>query len=236
MGFNSSQASPDKHTGYTFRGKEIILAGTHGRPKTGLTAKGIERGIFPPEKEIEIATLFAMTGNIEFAAQKANVQVVHARKLMKTQGFKDLLKEIREENSEKFDAKFSEIVEKAQDELLDRLNEGDVAVLKDGTVIRHPIKAKDLSVINAIAFDKLQLQRGKPTSRVEKLDSDDKLELLAQKFIELAHKASGKRLPTTVEEEVVDAQYVVEEASPADGGSGTQPEVRQESGNPTECG
>lgn len=197
---------PENRTGYTYKGKEILLVRSIGQPYNGLKKLGMEKGVFPKEKEIEAATIFAVTGDIEQTCNLTGIQPIHFRKLIKTEGFQDLLKEIKDENSEKFGAKFTQIVNRAQDILLDRLENGDPKVLRDGTIVYIPVSMRDTAVVVSTNFDKLQLLQGKPTNRTETVSISNKLEALAERFI----KITNKQLKSVREPEIIDAEVVVE--------------------------
>lgn len=152
---------------------------------------GMEKGIYPEEKRIEAVAIYAATGNIRTTAELSKVSETHLRKWRKEDWFQDLLREIRQENNDKIDVKFTEIVELALDGLKERLINGDHQVLKDGTIVRKPISARDLSIVSAINVDKRQLLRGEATSRSESVGrvedkAVDRLEKLAETFENLA--------------------------------------------------
>lgn len=181
----------DKHTGFTFRGQEIVLAKEHGPKHTGLVRMGIARGIYPEEKKIEAVTLYAATGHFGRTSDISGIPEDTLRKWRKQEWFQALLIEIRTENNEKLDSKFTEIVERSLDQLVDRVEKGDYHVLRDGSLVRKPISAKDLSLVAAINVDKRQLLRGEPTSRSESVGSVEekavgRLEKLAETFENLA--------------------------------------------------
>ena len=77
--------------------------------------------------------------------------------------------------------------------MIDRLENGDYHVLKDGTLIRKPINYRDLSVGAAIAYDKRCLGRGDPTSRTERVTIEIQLQRLDTYFKEVTtdDKANG---------------------------------------------
>jgi transposase-like protein len=211
LAFNGKDAGQDKHTGFTFNGKEIILSKTRGRPFTGLVKKGMERGIYPEEKRIEAVALYAATGNFQRVEELSGVPVQSLKNWRKQEWFRELLREIREENNEKIDAKFTEIIEGALEQLGDRIANGDWVVTARGQLVRKPVNAKDLSLVGAINIDKRQLLRGEATSRSETIGDKstekqvNRLEKLAETFENLARFG---RKPKTIEGEVVDAIQV----------------------------
>lgn len=200
----------DKRTGFTFRGKEIVLSKTSGRPFSGLVGKGMAKGIYPEEKRIEAVTIYAATGNFGITAELSKVPETTIRSWRREEWFSDLLNEIRQENNDKIDQKFNDIIDGALDQLQDRVINGDHKVLKDGKIVRVPINARDLSIVAAINVDKRQLLRGLPTSRSEstsKIEDKqvDRLERLAETFENLARFG---RQPKIIDLEVQDAVQI----------------------------
>jgi hypothetical protein len=200
---------PEKKTGFTFRGKEIVLSKTGGRPFSGLVKKGMEKGIYPEEKRIEAVTVYAATGHFGRTSELTKVPEGTIRAWRKQEWFLELLREVRAENNDKIDSKFTEIVERSLDQLVDRVEHGDYHVLRDGSLIRKPVNAKDLSLVAAINVDKRQLLRGEPTSRSESVGSADekavgRLEKLAETFENLAKFG---RQPKTIEQ-IEDARLI----------------------------
>lgn len=196
--------SNSRGTGFTFRGKEIVLSKRNGRPFGGLIAKGIKKGIYPEFMRIQAATLFAATGDFELVAELSKVPVGTVKSWRKQEWFQDLLKEIREENQDRIDAKFTEIIDLSLEQLVDRVRHGDWAQNYKGELLRKPLSAKDLSLVAATYVDKRQLLRGEATSRTEAVGITEttvgRLEKLAETFENLA---KFKRKPTIEITEVV---------------------------------
>jgi hypothetical protein len=209
---NAPDVSPEKLTGYTFRGEEIVLCKSRGHPKKGLVAKGIQKGMFPDTKKVEAATIYAVTGSLQRASELSGVPIHTLQSWRREDAFQELLREVWQENNEKIDAKFTEIIEKSLNAILDRLDNGDYKVTPRGDVKRVPISAKELSLVQAINVDKRQLLRGLPTSRSESGDTGtqktvDRLEKLAETFESLARLG---RKPLTLD--VTDAEVITESA------------------------
>jgi hypothetical protein len=197
----------EKHTGFTFRGKEIVLQGAPGRPHTGLVRKGMEKGIFPDRKKLEVVGLYAALGKVKEVSELSKVPISQIYKWRKEPWFQDALKEIRIENNEKIDAKFTEIIEEALEQVTDRVRNGDYTQNAKGEVIRRPISAKDLSLVVAINVDKRELLRGEATSRVVTLGTGvektvDRLEKLAETFSNLAKY--GRKKVETIDAEIIE--------------------------------
>lgn len=67
------------------------------------------------------------------------------------------------------DGRMQGLLERALDQIEDRLIQGDVT-LHQGVAVRHPVRARDVTVLAAILYDKLCLHRGMATSRVERVN------------------------------------------------------------------
>lgn len=212
MALGITDTSPDKRTGFTFRGREIVLSKTRGRPFTGLVKKGMEKGIYPEEKRIEAVTIYAATGDIPLVEELTSVPQKRFHEWKKEQWFRDLLQEIRDENNAKLDAKFTAIAEKALEQVDDRLEHGDFHITRDGEILRKPLSGKDLIFVGDKSLDKRQLLRGEPTSRSESVGGNltvvNKLEELAKTFENLAKIG---RKPQVID--VVDAEILPDAAS-----------------------
>lgn len=162
--------------------------------------------MFPEEKRVEAAAIYATTGSLPRTAELTGVPVGTLQYWRKQEDFQALLREVWAENNEKVDAKFTAIIEKALEGVLDRLENGDYKLTARGELKRVPISAKDLSLVQAINVDKRQLLRGLPTSRsatgttVEE-KTVSRLEKLAETFENLAKFG---RQPRVIEAEVVE--------------------------------
>lgn len=205
MALGNKDVGPEKSTGMTYKGKEITLTKTRGRPYNGMVQMGINRGIYPDEKYLEAATLYAITGTLETIERLTGIPVSTLRKWTREERFKEIVREVRQENNEKIDAKFTQIIEKSCDLILDRLEHGDhVWDTKRGELIRKPVGAKDLSLVTAINIDKRQLIRGEPTQRVEQVNEDTRLEKLAAQFSKIANQfKDAPKLTPVIDVEVV---------------------------------
>jgi len=207
MAFKDSQANPEKLTGFTFKGLPIILSKTRGRPPNGKMSIG-KPGFWHENKKIEALTIFAATGVFSEVQKLTGVPGTTVKKWLREQWARDLLSEIRDENDHIIDSKFTQLVGTALEGLGERLQNGDHKVLKDGTLIRVPVGARDLAIITAINVDKRQLLRGKPTSRSETINETSRLKKLEDMFLKLAKPVERK--PVEIEDvefvEVINAE------------------------------
>lgn len=229
MSFVTAQVSKEKLTGFTYLGKEIVLSKTRGRPMGGIKKKP---GWYDDSKRIEVATLYACTGDIDKISELAKIPKGTILSWRKQEWFKALLNDIRDENNEKLDTKFTEIVHKSQELLADRLENGDFAFNKVGELIRKPISARDLALVGAITVDKRQVLRKEPTAITANISSGpldkDKLQELAKQFVALTQKKD-----LSPEKDITDVEYQ-EVVADGSGDSSDQPKGDQTPAEPQE--
>ena len=112
--------------------------------------------------------------------------------------WKPALRELREQESEKLDARLTKVINKSLDAMEDRLENGDERVFANGLVVNQKIGFRDLAVAGlAIGFDKRALGRGDPTSRTEVVSDKDRLDQLQNQFKQIARQ----------EKPVLDGEY-----------------------------
>ena len=215
MAFKGKDVTPEKRTDFTYKGREIILSKTRGRPFGGIQKKP---GWYPEEKRIEAASIYAVTGSSKRTGELVGVPEATVKGWVRTEWFQKLLDDIRAENDHVIDAKFNQILDKSLELVMDRLEFGDFHVLRDGSLVRKPVGLRDLTISQAITIDKRQLLRGKATTRTEQINPqrqiEDKLQVLADAFTKLAGKEPKK--VETIDAEVI--EYHVER--PDDSGTG----------------
>lgn len=217
---SKSILSEDKKTGLTYKGQEIVLSKKRGKPPNyGKMLWGI-----PDEKKIEVVTIYAVVGNVQKTSDLTDVSPNTIRAWRKEEWFRKILDEIRDENDEKIDVKFTEIVEKALDQVLERLEKGETVVTKGGELVTKPLSARDLALISAIMVDKRNLLRGRPTTRTETVTNAQQLEKLATQFADLANK----RRPQVID--VQDVEVIDGEPAGGVGSTGVLPDST--TGNP----
>ncbi|MHC4240605.1 MAG: transposase [Planctomycetota bacterium] len=68
------------------------------------------------------------------------------------------------------DARYTQMMHRTQEEIMDRVENGDEVILKDGSTGRKALGGKDLTYIHGIIHDKRAMIRGEPTSRTEKVN------------------------------------------------------------------
>ena len=166
-------------------------------------------GKWSPEQKIAAATAFVTTGTSKAASrmlQNWGIEIADSTiRWWATQStwWPELVKQVRKDKDEEIDALQTTVIHRSGEELLDRVENGDEVVTKDGDVVRKKMTGRDLAMVHGTAWDKRSLKRGNPTSRVEKNDSDAIAEL-GRRFVEFADqmKAAGN-LAKPIEGEII---------------------------------
>jgi hypothetical protein len=122
-------------------------------------------------------------GNYHEVARRHNVTEGAIRALRRDATWWDELEsELAQQIADSTKVILSARARRALDLLGDRLSDGDPHVLKDGSVIYVPIRARDLTLALGLMIDKLRLMEGKPQSLRATVD----LNSLANQFRDIA--------------------------------------------------
>ena len=142
-----------------------------------------QRKWFSEQVKMEVACVYAVTGNSRRCSEITGIPEGTIRSWKTQEWWHEIQSRIIREQDEELDVKLTKLVDKAVDQVNDRLDNGDfVYNAKDDKLVRKPVGAKDLAIVTAITVDKRQLLRGQPTSRVEKVSTEARLERLANEF------------------------------------------------------
>lgn len=128
------------------------------------------------------------TGNLTKASKASKVPISTIQTWKRDSGWWPMLAQyIRSKMSEELDAKLTGIINKAIDEMHDRMENGEEVVTKTGEIVKKSVSFRDLAVGAAIGYDKRALQRGGATQRVEHVDQRDRVKKLEQQFKRIAN-------------------------------------------------
>jgi len=122
------------------------------------------RGKRPITDKLAAALAWLMTGSAEEAELLCGVPARTIREWTAQESWALFMEQARREKQAQLDSKFTAIIHKATDAILDRLENGDEVVAKDGSIHKKKVGIRDLAVVKAIAFDKRNIARGMPTS------------------------------------------------------------------------
>ena len=100
----------------------------------------------------------------------------------KSQWFIDAVEELKSQRYDQLDSRLASIVDKATKIVEERLVEGDVKMLRDGTTVTVPVDAKTASTILQSSFNQMQVVNNRPTSISATMSVDERLNQLQEKF------------------------------------------------------
>ena len=155
---------------------------------------------YPEQKKIEAVTSYLALGKVPLVAAVTGVPVATLRQWKLQPWWKELIDEIHREDEFDLDAKLSKIIDKTLDAVVERVEHGEFLLdSKTGQVKRIPVKLRDVHRVSVDLIDKRNLIRGKPTSRIEKIETVDTLQKLAEQFAQWV-KVGMKREEKTIYE------------------------------------
>jgi hypothetical protein len=93
---------------------------------------------------------------------------------MKDPSWVDILDQAKRERQAELDAKFTKIIHKATDEIMDRLDNGDEVLTKNGEIRRKRIAGREAAWIVGVITDKRAVIRGLPTNITTKTTDQSK--------------------------------------------------------------
>lgn len=171
------------------------------RRKLGKMKSHSPKEYWPDEaKEMAVAH-YALTGSLSRVSDITSVPLRTLKNWRTEQWWQDMLDRVRIEGDEELDAKFTGIIDKAMEQINDRLQNGDfIYDTKKGELVRKPIGTRDAATVTSLMIDKRQLLRGAPTSRTERVSTNDTLNALAEQFMKFAKASEIKGEVIKVEE------------------------------------
>lgn len=142
-----------------------------------------KRTHFTDKEKLNAVCTYALTNNARRTAEITKIPEGTIRSWKTTDWWQEAMSRVHREEDESIATDLTNMVNKAVGHINDRLDNGDyIYDTKRGEIRRKPMGAKDLAIVTAIAIDKKQLLRGKATSRVENVSSDDILKKLGEEF------------------------------------------------------
>lgn len=112
----------------------------------------------------EAAITYLVTGNLRATAKQTGVNERTLADWSRSDWWEPLLHKLHGEKGRELDCKLTQIIDRALDEIADRLINGDHKIGRDGALTRVPIPAKDAAIVAAVMFDKRQILRNLPTT------------------------------------------------------------------------
>lgn len=149
--------------------------------------KADQPGWWPEKKKIEVVTAWMTLGSVPQASALTGVPMNTIRHWRKMPWWKEMEQQIKDEDNQELDAKFSKIIKKTIDTIEDRIENGNFQFdPKTGRVMRIPVNLRDTHRVLSDLVDKRKVIRNEPTT-VSSVDGvNDRLVKLASQFAEFA--------------------------------------------------
>lgn len=147
------------------------------------------------ETQLKAAAAFMVSGSLEVVSSQLSIPLETLTQWVQTESWNNCVDMVKFRQGAKLDASLTSIIEKATDEIVDRLENGDEVLNRDGSMVRVKVKAKDAMNIAAMAIEKRQLIRGQPTNI---RDIGTRVSALAEKMAQIG-RANKKDEPFTIE-------------------------------------
>ena len=158
---------------------------------------------YSDEQKEKTAAIFLAAGSLDKTCQLTGIPKTTVCQWTKTDWWDAAQARLRIEHRQRLNADISHILFSSLEHARDRLENGDVTILKDGEIVRHPIKVRDLTLMAAIMFDKRQILNNSPTSITH---SDTRLVGLADRLSKMVEERNVT--PATPALNVQDADEV----------------------------
>jgi hypothetical protein len=145
-------------------------------------------GKYTPEQKMFAVICYMVEGN-SMGAEKLSGIPSHTIRWWKNKStwWDNAIRGARRKYQDVLDAKYTKTIHTGVDAVLDRLENGDEVVTKDGDVVHRQLSGKEIATIVGIFSDKRALLRGDPTSNPGGAKAGE-LEELKQNFEAFAKK------------------------------------------------
>ena len=152
---------------------------------------------YPYEKVLIFFRFYTQTGNILRSANEAEVNYDVSRYWLSTAYADKIIRILKVEQNKVLDVKMTGLIETVIGAIEERLEYGDWNTRGD----RVPVQIDKLLKALTTLYDKRALIRGEPTSRVERVSTEDRLRRLGKRFESLPKKAQEFILENIDEEQ-----------------------------------
>ena len=153
------------------------------------------KGWWPEKKKIEAVTAWMSSGSLPIASATTSVPLETIRTWRKMPWWKEMEQQIKDEDNQELDAKFSKIVRKTLDVIEDRIDNGNFQLdPKTGRVLRVPVNLRDTHRVMSDLVDKRKVIRNEPTKSMSNEGVNDRLVKLASQFAEFALGQKGTEM------------------------------------------
>ena len=187
------------------------------RKKTNISGTELDkRRKYTDHEKLEVALQYIMCGTAKGASERVKAinprfkTLTHMTVLnwLKTESFQEMVTQVEDQYERRIRGRMNQIIDKAQEVTLERLEKGNMVLNKSGELTAVPVNAKDSMVIGAVAYDKRRLSLGMASS-ISSNVGNKALESLAKQFEEIAEQS---KMRTIRRNESINGEY--EEITP----------------------
>jgi len=140
---------------------------------------------YPYEKVLLFFRYYTQTGNVKRSSEESEVNMDTARYWITTKYGDKIVRILKVEQQRVLDTRLTGLIETVIESIDERLAYGDYNTRGD----RVPVQLDKLLKALTTLYDKRALIRGEPTSRVERVTTEDRLKRLGKRFESLPKKA-----------------------------------------------
>lgn len=164
-------------------------------------------GMWSDSQRIGAVTTYLACGSMTTTSVATDIPIATLKRWRLTPWWKQMVEDIRQEESLHLDAKLAKVVNKSVEQLMDRVESGDFQYdQKTGKMVRVPIKARDAAKITTDMIDRRKLLQDSHTEKTEGTKRiEDKLLKLADEFTRFARAKVVKEEPLTIDMEIQSA-------------------------------
>lgn len=174
-----AQIDVDKHTDYILDGNPILAGNKTGRPP----AFPRNPEYFPLAIKMNVATKYAVYGDVDEVARQSNVPAKYIREWKEEPWWAEVQKKMFVEQNEKLASTISSVLDETLAHLSNRLVEGDeIYDQKRGQFLKQQVSSKTLSALFTTLSQQRRLTRGEPTSITTATSTTDRLKGLEDAF------------------------------------------------------
>lgn len=130
--------------------------------------------------------VFKTTGSSMKTEKLTGIPAPTIRQWKQEDWFKEKMNAIRIDDSINLESTYTELAKKSIEEAMERLTNGDHVVLKDGSIIRKPVGARDAAIIAGISSQQRKSLAEQQESTPGGTTTVDRLATLMEKMIRFA--------------------------------------------------
>jgi len=146
---------------------------------------------YSPEQIAQAALAYVIEGACTRVAELTGIPCRTISDWTHEEWWPALIDQARSLKQDEIDAGLQRIQDKAIAAQVDRLENGDYIMGKDGQLMRKPVSARDAAIVTAVAFDKQRILRNLPTS-ISSSGGESKLNAMAERLKKIEQQQQAR--------------------------------------------